>query len=36
MKETAYGVRVTVPVPYEQATEALKAEGFGVLTTIDI
>ena len=40
MKETAYGVRVTVPVPYEQAieraTEALKAEGFGVLTTIDV
>jgi uncharacterized protein (DUF302 family) len=31
---------VTLPVPYETAvagaTEALKAEGFGVLTTIDV
>jgi len=31
---------VVVPLPYEQAltrtTEALKAEGFGVLTTIDV
>ena len=40
MEETAYGLRVTVPLPYESAidgaTEALKAEGFGVLTTIDV
>jgi uncharacterized protein (DUF302 family) len=40
MEQTAYGLRVTVPVPYqaavERATEALKAEGFGVLTTIDV
>ena len=40
MEETAYGLRVTVPLPYEQAidraTAALKAEGFGVLTTIDV
>ena len=40
MEETAYGLRVTVPLPYEsaidRATEALKAEGFGVLTTIDV
>lgn len=35
-----YGFGVTVNVPFEEAitrtTEALKAEGFGVLTTIDV
>lgn len=40
MKETRYGLRVEVPLSYEQAvaraTEALKSEGFGVLTTIDV
>ena len=40
MKETRYGLRVEVPLTYEQAVEratgALKAEGFGVLTTIDV
>ena len=40
MQETHYGLRVTISVPYElaveRATEALKAEGFGVLTTIDV
>jgi uncharacterized protein (DUF302 family) len=40
MEETRFGLRVVVPLPYEQAltraTEALKAEGFGVLTTIDV
>ena len=40
MEETRYGLRVQVPFAYEQAvartTEALKAEGFGVLTTIDV
>ena len=40
MEETRYGLRVHVPVAYEQAVEqatsALKAEGFGVLTTIDV
>jgi uncharacterized protein (DUF302 family) len=40
MKETRYGLRVEVPLTYEQAveraTEALKTEGFGVLTTIDV
>jgi uncharacterized protein (DUF302 family) len=40
VEETRYGLRVTVPVAYEQAVEqataALKAEGFGVLTTIDV
>jgi uncharacterized protein (DUF302 family) len=40
MEETRYGLRVLVPLPYAQAltrtTEALKAEGFGVLTTIDV
>lgn len=40
MQETRYGLRVEIPEGYEQAieraTEALKAEGFGVLTTIDV
>jgi len=40
MQETAYGLRVEVPLAYEaavaRATDALKAEGFGVLTTIDV
>ncbi|HVC19865.1 MAG TPA: DUF302 domain-containing protein [Vicinamibacterales bacterium] len=40
MKDSRYGFRVALPIPYEaavdQATAALKAEGFGVLTTIDV
>ena len=40
MEQTAYGLRITVPLTYEaaveRATEALKGEGFGVLTTIDV
>ena len=40
MDETAYGLRVSLNVPYEdavaRATEALKAQGFGVLTSIDV
>jgi uncharacterized protein (DUF302 family) len=40
MEKTRYGLRVLVPLSYEQAlertAEALKAEGFGVLTTIDV
>jgi uncharacterized protein (DUF302 family) len=40
MNETAYGLKVTLPVSYEDAvartTDALKREGFGVLTTIDV
>ena len=40
MQQTTYGIGVTIAVPYEQAVErataALKAEGFGVLTTIDV
>jgi len=40
MDETRYGLRVNVPIAYDQAvdraTAALKAEGFGVLTTIDV
>jgi uncharacterized protein (DUF302 family) len=40
MKETAYGLKVTVNAPYgdavTRATDALKAQGFGVLTTIDV
>lgn len=38
--ETRYGMRVRLDLPVDQAiervTEALKAEGFGVLTTIDM
>jgi uncharacterized protein (DUF302 family) len=37
---TDLGIRATLNLPYEQAiqqtTEALKAEGFGVLTQIDV
>lgn len=40
MEETRYGLRVDLDEPYEQALErataALKEEGFGVLTTIDV
>ena len=40
MQETPYGIRVTVPLSYSTAvsrtTEALKEQGFGVLTTIDV
>lgn len=40
MQDTAYGLRVEIPIAYEEAVErataALKAEGFGVLTTIDV
>lgn len=40
MNETSYGLRVDLAVPYdvaiERATAALKAQGFGVLTTIDV
>jgi uncharacterized protein (DUF302 family) len=40
MKETRYGLRVEIPVTYERAVElataALKEQGFGVLTTIDV
>jgi uncharacterized protein (DUF302 family) len=40
MQETRYGLRIALPLPFEtavqRATEALKAEGFGVLTTIDV
>ena len=40
MEQTAYGLRITVPLAYEaaveRATDALKGEGFGVLTTIDV
>lgn len=38
--ETSYGLKVELPMPYEQAVErataALKDQGFGVLTTIDV
>ena len=40
MQDTSYGIKVTVPLPYSAAvrrtTEALKEQGFGVLTTIDV
>lgn len=40
MQETNYGLKVTLNVPYDtavsRATDALKAQGFGVLTTIDV
>ncbi len=40
MEETRYGIRVTLPMAYEasveRATTALKAEGFGVLSAIDV
>jgi uncharacterized protein (DUF302 family) len=40
MRETQYGLAVTVPwthdVAVQRSAEALKAEGFGVLTTIDV
>ena len=40
VKETRYGFGVAVPGAFDQVlartTEALKAEGFGVLTTIDV
>src|SRR3970282_384430 len=40
MEETRYGLRVEIPVTYERAVEqvtaALKEQGFGVLTTIDV
>jgi uncharacterized protein (DUF302 family) len=40
MEETRYGLRVELPVgvdeAVERATAALKTEGFGVLTTIDV
>jgi len=40
MQQTPYGLRVELPVPFEEAidraTTALKAEGFGVLTSIDV
>ena len=40
MEETRYGLRVEIPTTYEHAVElataALKAQGFGVLTTIDV
>ena len=40
MEHSPYGLRVTLPVPFDtavaDATASLKAEGFGVLTTIDV
>jgi uncharacterized protein (DUF302 family) len=40
MQEGRYGLRVTLPIAYDEAVEramaALKGEGFGVLTTIDV
>jgi uncharacterized protein (DUF302 family) len=40
MQETNYGLKVAVDLPCEvavtRATDALKSQGFGVLTTIDV
>lgn len=40
MEETRYGLKVSLPCGYDQAvaraTGALKSQGFGVLTTIDV
>ena len=40
MQQTQYGLKIAVNLPYsvavERATEALKGQGFGVLTTIDV
>lgn len=40
MQETGYGLKVRAPLPYSAAvakiTDALKNQGFGVLTTIDV
>jgi uncharacterized protein (DUF302 family) len=40
MQETPYGLKVSLNVPYDdavvRATNALRTEGFGVLTTIDV
>ena len=40
MQQTTYGLKIEVPLDYEAAIarigEALQAEGFGVLTSIDV
>jgi uncharacterized protein (DUF302 family) len=40
MEETRYGLKVSISATYEEAvaraTDPLKAQGFGVLTTIDV
>jgi uncharacterized protein (DUF302 family) len=40
VNETRYGLRVELPLSYDQAVDrtasALKSQGFGVLTTIDV
>jgi uncharacterized protein (DUF302 family) len=40
MEDTRYGLKVSLPVPYDdaivRATDSLKAQGFGLLTTIDV
>ena len=40
LEESRYGLRVPLDIDYDEAvtrtTDALKAEGFGVLTTIDV
>ena len=40
MQESSYGFKLSLPIPYTGAvartTDALKAQGFGVLTTIDV
>jgi uncharacterized protein (DUF302 family) len=40
MEETRYALKISVQMPFEdavaRATDALKSQGFGILTTIDV
>jgi uncharacterized protein (DUF302 family) len=40
MEETRYGLKISIRMPFEdavaRATDALKSQGFGILTTIDV
>ena len=40
MEETRYALKISVQIPFEdavtRATDALKSQGFGILTTIDV
>jgi len=40
VEETRYGLRIDLPIPFDEAlaraTEALRQQGFGVLTSIDV
>ena len=40
MEDTRYGLKISVQIPFQdavtRATDALKSQGFGILTTIDV